>query len=59
MKKILIINIFIIFFYNLAFASIKNNIVQNLKNIKKGQLSKLNIEVSKKYLKKNNKIGIF
>ena len=33
--------------------------VQNLKNIKKGQLTKLNIEVSKKYLKKNNKIGIF
>ena len=33
--------------------------VQNLKNIKKGQLSKLNIEVSKKYLKKNKKIGIF
>ena len=33
--------------------------VQNLKKIKKGQLIKLNIEVSKKYLKKNNKIGIF
>ena len=33
--------------------------VQNLKKIKKGQLTKLNIEVSKKYLKKNNKIGIF
>ena len=33
--------------------------VQNLKNIKKGKLTKLNIEVSKKYLKKNNKIGIF
>ncbi len=36
---------------------IKN--VQNLKKIKKGQLIKLNIEVSKKYLKKNSKIGIF
>ena len=33
--------------------------VQNLKKIKKNQLAKLNIEVSKKYLKKNNKIGIF
>ncbi len=33
--------------------------VQNLKKIKKGQLTKLNIEVSKRYLKKNNKIGIF
>ncbi len=36
---------------------IKN--VQNLKKLKKGQLTKLNIEVSKKYLKKNNKLGIF
>ena len=34
-------------------------IVQDLKKIKKGQLTKLNIEVSKKYLKKNNKLGIF
>ena len=33
--------------------------VQDLKKIKKGQLTKLNIEVSKRYLKKNNKIGIF
>jgi len=33
--------------------------VQNLKKLKNGQLTKLNIEVSKKYLKKNNKIGIF
>ena len=33
--------------------------VQKLKKLKKGQLTKLNIEVSKKYLKKNNKIGIF
>ena len=33
--------------------------VQNLKKIKKGQLTKLNIEVSKRYLKKNSKIGIF
>jgi len=33
--------------------------VQNLKKIKKGQLTKLNLEVSKKYLKKNSKIGIF
>ena len=33
--------------------------VQDLKKIKKGQLTKLNIEVSKKYLKKNNKLGIF
>ena len=33
MKKILIINIFLIFFSSLAFASLKNNIVQNLENI--------------------------
>ena len=33
--------------------------VQNLKKLKKGQLDKLNIEVNKKYLKKNNKKGIF
>ncbi len=33
--------------------------VQNLRNLKKGQLNKLNIEVSKKYLKTNNKRGIF
>ena len=33
--------------------------VQNLKNLKEGQLNKLNIEVSKKYLKTNNKKGIF
>ena len=33
--------------------------VQNLRKLKNGQLDKLNIEVSKKYLKKNNKIGIF
>ena len=33
--------------------------VQNLKKIKKGQLTKLNIEVGKNYLKKNNQIGIF
>ena len=35
------------------------NIVQNLKKLKKGQLTKLNIAVDKKYLKKNNKFGIF
>ena len=34
-------------------------VVQNLKQIKKGQLTKLNIELNKRYLKKNNKIGIF
>ena len=33
--------------------------VQNLKKLKKGQLTKLNIEVGNKYLNKNNKIGIF
>ena len=33
--------------------------VQNLKKLKNGQLTKLNIEVSKKYLKRNKKIGIF
>jgi len=33
--------------------------VQNLKRLKKGQLTKLNIEVGKKHLKKNNKVGIF
>jgi len=35
------------------------NIVQKLKKLKKGQLNELNIEVSKKYLKHNNKKGIF
>ena len=35
------------------------NIVQNLKKLKKGQLNKLNIVVDKKYLKENNKLGIF
>ncbi len=35
------------------------NTVQSLKKIKKGQLNKLNIVVDKKYLKKNNKQGIF
>ncbi len=34
-------------------------IVQNLRKLKKGQLDKLNIEVNKKYLNKNNKKGIF
>ena len=34
-------------------------VVQKLKQIKKGQLTKLNIELNKRYLKKNNKIGIF
>ncbi len=33
--------------------------VQNLKKLKKGQLTKLNIEVSNRYLNKNNKLGIF
>ena len=33
--------------------------VQNLKNLKPGQLDKLNIEVRKSKLKKNNKKGIF
>ena len=33
--------------------------VQNLKKLKSNQLSKLNIEVSKRYLKSNNKKGIF
>ena len=33
--------------------------VQNLKKLKTGSLNKLNIEVSSKYLKKNNKKGIF
>jgi len=34
-------------------------IVQNLKKLKNAQLDKLNIEVNKKYLKTNNKKGIF
>ena len=34
-------------------------IVQNLKKLKNGQLTKLNIVVDKKYLKKNYKLGIF
>ena len=33
--------------------------VQNLKNLKPGQLHKLNIEVRKSKLKRNNKKGIF
>ncbi len=33
--------------------------VQNLKNLKVGQLNKLNIVVKKNKIKKNNKIGIF
>ena len=33
--------------------------VQDCKNLKNGQLDKLNIEISKKFLKKNNKAGIF
>ncbi len=33
--------------------------VQNLKYLKKGKLDKLNIEVGKRYLKLNNKKGIF
>ena len=34
-------------------------IVQNLKNLKSGQLHKLNISVKKSKLKRNNKKGIF
>jgi 2-methylcitrate dehydratase len=34
-------------------------VVQNLKKLRNGQLNKLNIEVDKKYLKTNNKKGIF
>ena len=33
--------------------------VQNLRYLKKGKLDKLNIEVKNKYLKINNKRGIF
>ena len=33
--------------------------VQNLRNLKTGQLDKLNIEVRKSKLKQNNKRGIF
>ena len=33
--------------------------VQNLNNLKNGQLNKLNIEVNKKYLKRNYRKGIF
>ncbi len=33
--------------------------VQNCKNLKNGQLDKLNIEINKKFLKKNNRAGIF
>ena len=33
--------------------------VQNCKNLKNGQLDKLNIEIDKKFLKKNNRAGIF
>jgi len=35
------------------------NTAQKLKKLKSGELSKLNIEVSKKYLKTNFKKGIF
>ena len=34
-------------------------IVQNLKNLKSGELNKLNIEVKKSHLKRNLKKGIF
>jgi len=34
-------------------------VVQNLKKLKSGQLNKLNLEVKKNKLKKNNRIGIF
>ena len=33
--------------------------VQNCKNLKNGQLDKLNIEIGKKFLKRNNRAGIF
>ena len=33
--------------------------VQNLQNLKKGKLNKLNIQVNKKQIKKNLKKGIF
>ena len=33
--------------------------VQNLKKLKPGQLNKLNIEINRSKLVKNNKIGIF
>ena len=33
--------------------------VQNCRNLKNGQLDKLNIEISKKFLKRNNRAGIF
>ena len=33
--------------------------VQNCRNLKNGQLGKLNIEINKKNLKRNKKIGIF
>ena len=40
--------------------TVKNkNLSSRLKKLKKGNLDKLNIEVSKKYLKNNNKKGIF
>ena len=34
-------------------------VVQNLKKLKSGELTKLNLEVQKNKLKKNKKIGIF
>ena len=44
----------------IAFGKFANRRVsKNLRKLKNGQLGKLNIEVSKKYLKKNNKIAIF
>ena len=33
--------------------------VQNLKNLKSGQLDKLNIEINKSQLKRNKRKGIF
>ena len=33
--------------------------VQNCRNLKNGQLNKLNIEISRKHLKRNKKTGIF
>ena len=34
-------------------------VVQNLKNLKAGQLDKLNVEVRKSKIKRNLKVGIF
>ena len=61
-KRISYINKFLILTKNIISKKENNrflNDVQKLKKLKPGQLYKLNIEIKKSYLKRNNKKGIF